>query len=148
MPCALASAARHANKTMIITRRFIFWLTSKMSHDGSWRAACGKTKHLLGLHFGTPPEARGVTDPGVGSGALLGGFFLEGAESPVRDELRPFMPSGERSALKAFSFIGVRFSPEVQVKLRAFSGCINARLVLNFQGLFFPLPKHHLRVRE
>ena len=119
-----------------------------MSHDGSWRAACDIATWILLFHHDSPEEARGVTDPGVGSGALLGGFCLEGAESPVRDELRPFMPSGERSALKAFSFIGVRFTPDLQVTLRAFSGCINARLALNFQGLFFPLPKHHLRVRE
>jgi hypothetical protein len=43
-----------------------------MSHDGSWRAACSITVGILQFHFGHPEEARGVTDPGVGSGALLG----------------------------------------------------------------------------
>jgi hypothetical protein len=49
-------------------------LTSKMSHDGSWRAACNNTIHFLWFHFETPSVARSVTDPGVGSGALLDAF--------------------------------------------------------------------------
>ena len=33
------------------------------------------------LHFGSREEARGVTDPGVGSGALLGGADLPGKKA-------------------------------------------------------------------
>jgi hypothetical protein len=45
-----------------------------MSHERSGRAACSIT--ILGrmLHFETLSFARGVTDPLVGSGALLAGF--------------------------------------------------------------------------
>jgi hypothetical protein len=43
-----------------------------MSHAGSWRAACSTTIHFRGFHFESPSVARGVTDPGVGSGALFG----------------------------------------------------------------------------
>jgi hypothetical protein len=44
-----------------------------MSHDGSWRAACLITIKTSPFQFGTHKVARGVTDVGVGSGALLGG---------------------------------------------------------------------------
>jgi hypothetical protein len=43
-----------------------------MSHAGSWRAACSNTIHFPWFHFETLSVARGVTDPSVGSGALLG----------------------------------------------------------------------------
>jgi hypothetical protein len=43
-----------------------------MSHDGSWRAACDVMICIPQFHFDHREEARGVTDPGVGSGALLG----------------------------------------------------------------------------
>jgi hypothetical protein len=43
-----------------------------MSHDGSWRAACLTRNGIRTLHLETPSVARGVTAPGVGSGALLG----------------------------------------------------------------------------
>jgi hypothetical protein len=43
-----------------------------MSHDGSWRAACLNRNWILILQFEVPSVARGVTDPGVGSGDLLG----------------------------------------------------------------------------
>jgi hypothetical protein len=43
-----------------------------MSHDGSWRAACIIAIHFLWFRFETPSVARGVTDPGVGSGGLFG----------------------------------------------------------------------------
>ena len=46
--------------------------TSKMSHDTVRRAACITTVHILWFHFETRSEASGVTDGGVGSGALLG----------------------------------------------------------------------------
>jgi hypothetical protein len=46
-----------------------------MSHAGSWRAACSTTVRVLRFHLEAPSDARGVTDPGVGSGALFG-FFL------------------------------------------------------------------------
>jgi hypothetical protein len=44
-----------------------------MSHDGIWRAACLNRNWILNLHFEVLSVARGVTDVGVGSGALLGG---------------------------------------------------------------------------
>jgi hypothetical protein len=44
-----------------------------MSHDGIWRAACLITIKTTPFHFGTHKIARGVTDVGVGSGALFGG---------------------------------------------------------------------------
>jgi hypothetical protein len=47
--------------------------TSKMSHDGIWRAACLISIMTTRFRFGTHKVARGVTDVGVGSGALLGG---------------------------------------------------------------------------
>jgi hypothetical protein len=43
-----------------------------MSHDGIWRAACRIRLSIRLFHFGTHEIARGVTDVGVGSGALLG----------------------------------------------------------------------------
>ena len=43
-----------------------------MSHAGSWRAACSITIHFRWFHFEIYSVARGVTDPGVGSGALFG----------------------------------------------------------------------------
>jgi hypothetical protein len=48
-----------------------------MSHDGSWRAACRTTIHLLRFQSEVPSVARGVTDPGVGSGALLGILIVD-----------------------------------------------------------------------
>jgi hypothetical protein len=45
-----------------------------MSHAGSWRAACNITIHFLKVHLEARSVARGVTDPGVGSGALLAAF--------------------------------------------------------------------------
>jgi hypothetical protein len=45
-----------------------------MSHAGSWRAACGITIYFLAFHLEAHSVARGVTDPGVGSGALLDAF--------------------------------------------------------------------------
>jgi hypothetical protein len=47
-------------------------LTSKMSHDGSWHAACRIRLSNLWLRFGHRNVARSVTDPGVGSGVLFG----------------------------------------------------------------------------
>jgi hypothetical protein len=44
-----------------------------MSHAGSWRAACKVQISTPSFRFGHREEARSVTDPGVGSGALLGG---------------------------------------------------------------------------
>ena len=43
-----------------------------MSHDGSWRAACSVTIQKPRFLFDVLEEARGVTDPGVGSGDLFG----------------------------------------------------------------------------
>jgi hypothetical protein len=42
-----------------------------MSHDGTWRAACNVTTWILLFRCDHREVARGVTDPGVGSGALL-----------------------------------------------------------------------------
>jgi hypothetical protein len=50
-----------------------FGRTSKMSHDGIWRAACLIRSWIQILRFEVHSVARGVTDVGVGSGALLGG---------------------------------------------------------------------------
>jgi hypothetical protein len=47
--------------------------TSKMSHDGIWRAACLITIKTTQFQFGPHKVARGVIEVGVGSGALLGG---------------------------------------------------------------------------
>src|SRR5688572_6306011 len=80
-----------------------------MSHDGSWRAACHITIYFLWLHFETLSIARGVTDPGVGSGALLGDLAWK-REITVRHEFRPFKAGVERSASGAFPF-WVRFAP-------------------------------------
>ena len=52
-----------------------------MSHDTGWRAACGITIHIPWIHFGILSEARGVTDGGVGSGALLGIFSSESSDN-------------------------------------------------------------------
>ena len=52
--------------------RALFCPTSKMSHAGSWRAACLNRNWIQILNFGALSAARGVTDPGVGSGALFG----------------------------------------------------------------------------
>ena len=43
--------------------------TSKVSHDGSWRAACNTKIYFTWFHFEAHSAARGVTvtDPGVGS---------------------------------------------------------------------------------
>ena len=56
-----------------------------MSHATGWRAACITTNHILGSHFDTPSIARGVTDGGVGSGALFGERRLE-TTSEQKDE--------------------------------------------------------------
>jgi hypothetical protein len=67
--------------------REVFCLTSKMSHDGIWRAACLVTIRTTQFRFETNEVARGVTDVGVGSGALLGGLgapWRRGPESRVK----------------------------------------------------------------
>src|SRR5690606_35297471 len=46
--------------------------TSKMSHDGIWRASCNNPIRILRFHLERLSRARGVTGPGVGSSALLG----------------------------------------------------------------------------
>jgi hypothetical protein len=55
-----------------IRTRALPCLTSKMSHDRSWRAACLISITNPLLHFYLHFIARGVTAVGVGSGALLG----------------------------------------------------------------------------
>jgi hypothetical protein len=50
-----------------------------MSHAGSWRAACNMTIRIPLLQVDFHEEARGVTDPGVGSGALFGALAYRGA---------------------------------------------------------------------
>jgi len=61
-----------------------------MSHDGSGRAACGMTICGPRFHFVFGSLARGVTDPGVGSGALLGVWEItvELRDIKVRDSAR------------------------------------------------------------
>jgi hypothetical protein len=51
-------------------------LTSKMSHDRGWRAACRMTIRIPTFHFRIHEIARGVTAMVVGSGALLGYFII------------------------------------------------------------------------
>ena len=63
---------RLANRLTGGKQEHAFWLTSEMSHAGSWRAACGVTIWILWFHFETTSIARGVTAMVVGSGALLG----------------------------------------------------------------------------
>jgi hypothetical protein len=48
-----------------------------MSHDGTWRAACLIRKLIRLIYLEVPSVARGVTGPGVGSGALLAVCFSE-----------------------------------------------------------------------
>ena len=50
--------------------------TSKMSHDRGRRAACRTTIYVPWFHFEIHEVARGVTAMVVGSGALLGQFFI------------------------------------------------------------------------
>ena len=50
-----------------------------MSHAGSWRAACNLTIGIPLLQLEFHEEARGVTDPGVGSSALFGKADSAGA---------------------------------------------------------------------
>jgi len=47
-----------------------------MSHDDIWRAACLITISTARFHLETHKVARGVTDVGVGSGALFGVYRL------------------------------------------------------------------------
>ena len=56
----------------IAAASLLFRPTSKMSHDGSWRAACRIRFSNEWFQFGHREVARSVTDPGVGSGALFG----------------------------------------------------------------------------
>jgi len=51
--------------------------TSKMSHDRGWRDACDITLLIPWFHFEVDEGARGVTAMVVGSGALLGRFFID-----------------------------------------------------------------------
>jgi hypothetical protein len=55
----------------IMATTSFFCRTSKMSHDGSWRAACLTRKWIPTFHFDSASVARGMPAPGVGSGALL-----------------------------------------------------------------------------
>ena len=64
-PCSPPSTPRFA-----IAR--IACPTSKLSHDGNWRAACRRKNWNSTFHVKSPEEACGVTGPGVGSGDLLG----------------------------------------------------------------------------
>jgi hypothetical protein len=49
-----------------------------MSHGGSGRDSCNTTTDLRLFQFGSPTIARGVTDPDVGSGALLAACLVLG----------------------------------------------------------------------
>ena len=51
-------------------------LTSKMSHASGWRAVCRSRFRIRFPNLEPHSVAHGVTDTGVGSGALLGLFFL------------------------------------------------------------------------
>ena len=60
-----------------------------MSHERSGRAACSITVLGLLLHFDVLSVARGVTDPLVGSGALLGIFALVVSLPSLRGLFQP-----------------------------------------------------------
>jgi hypothetical protein len=62
----------------IAAASLFFRPTSKMSHAGSWHAACRIRISKPWFRFGHREEARSVTDPGVGSGALLDAFSVLG----------------------------------------------------------------------
>ena len=53
---------------------FALCLTSKMSHAHGGHDSCSHRFRIPLLHFDSPSLARGMTDVGVGSGALLGFF--------------------------------------------------------------------------
>src|SRR5436309_2781631 len=59
---------------IIFIGTFFLWLTSKMSHAHGRRASCDLRLLILWLHLIQRTLAGGVTDVGVGSGALLGPF--------------------------------------------------------------------------
>ena len=73
-----ASCTQPQIRRTINAHERIFCRTSKMSHDGSWRAACRSRISSLWFRFGHREGARSVTDPGVGSGALFGHFMPMG----------------------------------------------------------------------
>jgi hypothetical protein len=60
-----------------------------MSHAGIWRAACSITIYFPWIHFDTHSVARGVTDPGVGSGVLFGAGWNPDVEKIQKGEERP-----------------------------------------------------------
>ena len=75
-----------------------------MSHAGSWRAARLIRDWILILHLEKPSIARGVTAPGVGSGALFGLFsiFFEKADPESKmgaeeRETRPIQATSNRA---------------------------------------------------
>jgi hypothetical protein len=69
-----------------------------MSHDGSWRAACGMTIWILWFHIEKDSEARGVTDPGVGCTDWLGRL------SHFKPETIPSVMDVKTSARRRFPY--------------------------------------------
>src|SRR5688572_17918811 len=84
-----------------------FCLTFKMSHADIWPAACLITIRTTQLQFGTHEVARGVTDVGVGSGALFGVCKQANTTEPTRARL-PLTPS-ESNALRPLEQEAVPF---------------------------------------
>ena len=72
----------------------VFCRTSKMSHDRGRRASCGLRLLLRWLHLILRSLAGGVTDVGVGSGALLGLF-----SRPFHPHAKHIFARGVRSDL-------------------------------------------------
>ena len=64
-----------------------------MSHDRGWRAACDITLWILQLPFAIHEVARGVTAMVVGSGALLGLWFISVLEPRRKAVVAPAIPS-------------------------------------------------------
>src|SRR2546423_1581592 len=62
--------------TKVFSRNNLFCLTSKMSHAHGRHDSCGLRLIILRFRLIHPSLAGGVTDVGVGSGALFGVFFL------------------------------------------------------------------------
>ena len=75
----IARLSQHANRPdspVNCASRLLLWLTSKMSHDRGWRAACIVTIWILRFHSKMHEVARGVTAMVVGSGALLAAWLF------------------------------------------------------------------------
>jgi hypothetical protein len=90
--------------------------TSKMSHDGIWRAACLHRNGIPVLQFEVHSVARGVTDVGVGSGALFGVCGSSNTTEPTRAKLPPTL--SESNALQSFGLEAAPFPSSRQQRMK------------------------------